>query len=414
MSRNLASAFRLSEVSLEDSIDFETIIGSHFGRSANPPLRTFFLWPDDTPALELVYTKSGRVHQVIGHKGVTTALTDEIARHLAVDLFDTPRWSVSRSVVFAGSPVTGFHRRGRDWQLISVPEDAPRPFEWLAPHPAFFEVRYRTATDTWTNVARRARAETRALTSLNGLLTDKLRRQQAHGQAQWFTLPGSREPSALGHVSYAFPGMTASEEFSDPKGLPQIAGIPTDEYYGPDGVYGRAVGEDFALPIDVDDALDYFDVLPPPQREQFIRASYWATHAVVVRTMSRSAAMVAAMSSVEALASPQESRLGQDGEVRDATKAFNDVVRYTLGEEYVKAHGLYDIRSKLVHGSRLLMAEAEGWGHGPISRQEDMATLFISTVLPVILYNWLRPGVWERIAGSSFIASRPLSPSEFW
>lgn len=401
MSQNLASAFRLSEVSPADFIDFETIIGSHFDRSAHPPFRTVFLWPDDTPALELVYTKSGRVQQVIGHKGVTAALTDAIAQHLAVDLFDTPRWSVSRSVVFAGCPVTGFHRRGSDWQLISVPEDAPRPFQWLAPHPAFFEVRYRTAEDTWTNVARRARAETRALTSLNGLLTDKLRRQQAHGQAQWVTLLGSAEPSTLGHVSYAFTGMTASDEFSDPQGLPQITVIPTDDYYGPDGIYGRAVGEDFVLPNDIDDALDYFDALPSPQRGQFLRASYWATHARVVWTISQSASMVAAMSAVEALASPQELRLGQDGEVRDATKAFNEVVRCTLGEEYVKAHGLYDIRSALVHGSRLFMAEAEGWGRGPVSLQEGAATRFISTVLPVILHNWLYPGVWERVTGPS-------------
>ena len=211
MSRNLASAFRLSEVAPEDFVDFETIIGSHFDRSSNPPLRTIFLWPDETPAIELVYAKTGRVRKILGHKGVTATLTDEIAAHLATDLFDPPRWAVSRSVVFAGCPVNGFHRRGSDWQLISVPEEAPQPFQWLAPHPAFFEVRYRTARDPWTNVARRARAETRALTSLNGLLSDKVRRQQAHNQAQWFNLLGSREASTLGHVGYSFPGMPASK-----------------------------------------------------------------------------------------------------------------------------------------------------------------------------------------------------------
>jgi hypothetical protein len=386
MPSKLFDMFRAGELADDDIDDFEAILGSHFQNTAYFPRQTIFQLPDERPVLELLYTKRGRIADIVSREGIDPKTVDEIQHHVERDLFGDVQWRVSRTIVFAWKPIRGAYRRGNQWQLMPVPAGAPQPDQLYAPHPAVFEVRFRDASDVWTRAARHRRAEDRALTALNGLLNFRLRPDRHNGQSEWVI--GNDPPhhvSVLKQVGYFYDPGILDNTFTNIDGLEIIKG--GNGYYDQ---YGIGANEEFELPADLAIMLDRFDGLDPGAQGQFLRASYWAAHADFVRMLSKSASMIAAISSVEALAIPKEQRTLASGEVSGSTKAFNDVITRTLGKEYLKQHDLYDVRSDLAHGSRLFLGDAGGmmW-RGVRSRAEDQAIQFVQRVLPVILHNWL-------------------------
>jgi len=117
-----------------------TVIGTAFNLAGTGEDReVVYFAPDGQPAVRLVYTRAGDISA-----RACPGLDDELAMAVLsrvralINANDPVLW---RQVLFSSLPLTGYWRYGDEWQLMPVPEDAPKPEFLLAEHPFLIEVR---------------------------------------------------------------------------------------------------------------------------------------------------------------------------------------------------------------------------------------------------------------------------------
>ena len=383
--------------------DFESIILGHFNRAYFPPLPAIARNQDDSDAIEIRYSKRGRVLDVVA-RNVPEATLQAIEASLNSDLFSTPVWKVARRTVFAPLPIAKSFTRGDEWQLLPMPQNAPRPEESWAPWPGLFEVRYRGAAGVWTEQARAQLAVTRAITKLNGVLKLKLHPERSNGQKLWVV--GDQPPyltSSLKQIGYFYDSSSLGAGFSDVTKFSKMGNADPSAYYN---AWGITVGDEFEMPSNVNDSLDTIEGLHPADQDRFLRASYWANAAGEISRVSSSASIVAAVTAIEVLGVSPAARTKADGAVVGSRESYRAVMREALGDDYEKKYALYGLRSGIAHGNQILLADTQGWGTGLHSRQEEEVKRFVNQVLPLVLLNWLDEDVRKRISAHEPVMGR--------
>jgi hypothetical protein len=196
-------------------------------------------------------------------------------------------------------------------------------------------------------------------------------------------------------LGYSPVGVSVSnDDFTDNSKAPPISRIPADEYYSAQGL---ALGA-LLLPDSFQLSLDSASQLPPESYAKlFIALTFFAMSASVW-SVSRSASYASLVAAVEALL-PEDSqqRCQSCGQrLYQISKRFRDfLTTYAPGEEKaserkVLQHALYELRSGLTHGSKILQADLEPWKFQDRRGQvEDDLHRKLASLVRLAIMNWL-------------------------
>lgn len=357
-------------------------------------------YPDaDHPLISLLYDrKKGGLTGVVAGQGLTEDIIAQIECEVANKLLAPAKTMVHRMHLFAHLPTEGYWRYRDKLLICRAPDEAPRPFFLLAPHPLILEVKFSGATDGFIRNLR-AQREPRQLALLLSLLVPGIKVPSLGGQHSWVmeTKPPPDSPgsqSVLAQDFYFIPNFSGfADELSEQEQLPAIELVPS-----PPG--DVRVDQVLVLPADIAKYLDAFMGLSTEDRRKILRAAYWLHHAQEVGNLSKSANYQAMIQAVEALIDvpkggpqcPQCNRSVGKG----PTKRFIEFVDHfapksDAGEESARKL-LYSTRSYLAHSDGLLYADEEtgiGW-HGPKPVYERQLADRTHDICRRAVTGWLR------------------------
>lgn len=395
---NLIQAFKVADV---EQSELEQLLLDHFGRAGgiNPSEIQYRREDTGEPALTLRYDQDGELVSIDRECGLLASDESEIADKIERLLLNSTGIAIGQTVLFARVPTTGhFTYRGR-FQLLPVPQEAPRPPFILGQQPLILQYTFSQSEDMLINFLRRARVA-REIELLCVALTSSI--WLSHGPVtnhHWVFNTDNPEnwKSEFRQEGYTYPGANAFlPSFSDVSGTPKLARIPTATYYTRSGI-----GPDQALdlPEDFEELLDRYFRCPRENQDRFLRSAYWFQYAQRVANISRSGSFTALVSAIEALmpppgppekTCPQCTRPFGQGPTQ---RFINFVDQYAPGPTAsAKDHRkLYALRSALSHGGSLLPSDRHGWMTGltPKSVDQWADERSIWQVVRASLVNWL-------------------------
>jgi len=171
-----------------------------------------------------------------------------------------------------------------------------------------------------------------------------------------------------------------SDTFSPTDGLPPLSQIDPQTYYAQRGV---ASGQTLSVPYNFTESLELVRALSEPERERFLRASYWYQRSFKAWSISRSIASAALVSAIEAIRPDPQQGVG-------LRRAFMDFVdRFVPGIPVKDRRHFYELRSAISHGGKLLHADEVAWGISMQHANQDGDMRMLSSIVRAALINWL-------------------------
>jgi hypothetical protein len=389
MSADLKLAWRVSEV---DLVELEHALAFHFGSSSTEDIRTTY-YHRDLPALEIVYNRSGELRSITPKEAFTnndfTVVTSFVERSLAVDCGSI----CGRSVIYCNMPLFGFYKFHDEFQVIPVPEHAPRPDARLAPHPAILEIAIKDGGDINLNILRKDR-QVREISRLLALLVHNILRPDITRGMAWVSVPSrSARGSELGSLGYNFDGHSEIlQNLTDTSCLQPLKTMDSVSYY--ERVAGVYPSEDLVIPDNLTASLERIRDLDGVSRGKILRAAYWVSASGAIWAASRSSAYVALVSALESLLEKQRSEpcpsCGKP-EGDGPTAQFGSLVEEYLPGELEKRTRttFYSTRSSIAHGSRLLLGDLFGWGASNARAAEEQSFHELQEAARRIIVRWL-------------------------
>jgi hypothetical protein len=376
--------------------EFADVLGVYFGGAAQKSNKEIeYLTSEGGTALTLIYNGEGLL---IGAKaGPALKDTDvrDLRRRVEEELLTPGPVKVRRRVLFAPVPTRGWYRYKDQFQIMPVPEDAPKPRRSVwGDHPFFLEFKYSHSSGIFISSQRWARIGRELELFCSAILSWRVR---SIGQTQYHWCIELSEdkkllPSKFRQEGYLWPGgVLELDSFSNTENLSPLAALDPNSYYTL-----RSISVDQALdvPSDLTVLLDAFSNLSSADRNRFLRASYWVQHAREVS--SKSAEFVSLVSAIEALSSEPQSRerCKECGQLvgPGPTKLFADFVEAHLPGAAIpesERKRFYSLRSALSHGGKLLLSDHSLWGFNPKRLGEDSDTRSMWQIVQMVLHNWL-------------------------
>jgi len=376
--------------------ELSTLIGNTFGHGRIEPGSSEVEWShsEGEVALRLVYTKTGKF------KAVTEpALTDDDAKTL-IDLIhileqggDPTVW---RTVLFSSLPVNGFFRYDERWQIRPVPPEAPRPAFVMAPHPFILEVKGNALSDPIVGWMRGGRLLWEAQLVLALLLEGGITGGATSAHHEWIIdmtdIEAAPSQSVLGQVTYLLPAWPEPlNDLSDVVEYAPLTEVSSAAYFARPGISHDSILEipDILIPL-----LRTLDAVTPAIRERFFRAAYWFGRSTPSWRISRSLSYISLINAIEVLTSVATvDRCPSCGLNRapGPTARFREIVERHAGSVPERKE-LYALRSRLVHGDQILVADRPtGWGFNftPQSAEERHRHELASQIARIVLIGWL-------------------------
>ncbi len=374
---------RLHAAEMDDG-ELESIFSNHFSSATSPhPNRVIFPNTDSEERAAITLTfKQGRLDAISAGPALSDA--DLAALEGAIELELSPAEpATGTSVLFANIPVEGAFRYRDLFQIIPVPADAPRPDFLIADHPFLLQFKFRGGHSNLVRASRQERQRQRLQLLLATLLEGQVRGRGLYSKHHWVALPPSEGAQSDSrycqeiYTSESVAKLMGSASFCDVDRFPGLSAIDPVEYYTRIGI--RA-GQTLAVPANLTELLDRFDLASYDDQERFVRASFWFNHAQSVFTSSTSACFTALISAIESLMPHQDSVAACPTCKRPIGKGATQRLREFL-DDYVPAEpkfqasraALYwQFRSQLSHGGQLSHSDRGSfvWGLGGAPQEE--------------------------------------------
>jgi hypothetical protein len=383
------------------ALELLQVLLQHFGSSADSGNRREVLYPKDPPfALRVVFSKRGEPAAAHAGEALTSEVLQGLQERIHREFVAVAGMSVNRQAYFCRERVGGWWRYRDQFQILPVPEGAPKAEFPLGDHPFLIEFRYPRAPDFFLDSCRRARLVSKLGLLLNALLVTPVKplggRSLGSLRFAWVLLPPEREGAELKvayrQEGYHYEGMcNHAEDFSDVAGLPPIREVVPDDYYQ----WERRLGNALEVPSDLCDSFDRYYQLDAAAQDRFLNACYWLSQAN--QTASASMRFLAAVQAIETLVDPSTG--GVKCPQCEVTKRPGPTQQFAAFlKRYVPSSGaddggrlLYEVRSGLTHGYLppfLTDTESLGMLHPTSDQQGGYLTLALTSAR-VGLRNWL-------------------------
>ncbi len=267
---------------------------------------------------------------------------------------------IAREIASAPRPVAGYWRFQECIQILPAPPEAPRPPQVMAEHPFVLEVAFTGSVDPdmkKQNLFSAIREATLLLSALTHGPIRELHRDRSTRQMWATPLDGEPIPrwSSETYFVAGFHGLSAT--MTNPVDVPRLPSVDQHAYYE---LRAPPLDDNLHLPDSLTADFEKYFSLPPQEKEAFQRSAYWLRHAQRVQPESVSAGFVALVTAIEALLPVRDE--GRCPECKrpllSISRQFREFVELLLAEWSIAGQvkqDIYDTRSKIAHGSQLLL-----------------------------------------------------------
>ena len=345
-------------------------------------------------ALALVYSARGNLLRIERGPALSDSDLEALQVAIASDLLSTPTHAVGREIIFTYQPVTGHFRYRDEFQILPVPQDAPRPPHRGGPHPSVLEVSFGAGPNRSINSIRfrNRMQEIEAILALAMPLGLEPRPLDSGHLWVYSDLQDGEIHSEYRQPGYAYSLPPAPAGFSDVAGISPISTIPHRQCYQ---LYGVRV-EDFTVADTLSETLDRAWALEGIDRSKFLRACSWLQTSLAVSRSSKSSSYMALVTAIEALAGTPKKSTPCRGCGKPTgpgpTKLFSEFIDEYLPRDSVPKKfksELYYMRSKLTHGEHMLLGDRRSWCVDHLERHESLRVGMLISIVRAAMLNWL-------------------------
>jgi len=398
---NLFRAFRVDEV---DHVELELVLSQfcHGARQSGPHQVLYGGSGSHDYALSLLYTKDDTIKAIEPGPILTTQLIALIACEVEAKLIAVTEHKIVREVLFAAVPLKGAYRFEQRFQILPLPEVAPKANLSSAKQPFELEVKAPASTDPLVNNIRSHRMCREIELLLSGLGDSSIHSLRPGLNERWVLIPDPHRVALLQEYYEVPPRELDGTTFAAAD--ESISLVSPEELFGP---LSRVFGQPLRFPNNITASLSTYYGLGKSERETVLRICYWIQFARTILHQSRSAAYMAIVTAVEAFFedAPEttcahcEQRLpggkgkrAQFAEFLDQHVPLGGLTIDFVGQLRFKDRlkYLYDKRSSITHGDLLLGADAEQMmAFRPVENQEDHDLWTLLRIMPYALAKWL-------------------------
>jgi hypothetical protein len=389
----------------------------------------------DEWALSLQY-REGKIVSAVAGPAMTSEVEEQVRAAIERVLLTPTASKVCRWTLFSGRPVEGYWRYRDQFQIVPPPPEAPRPAELMAEHPFILDFAFDDSVDFTIRNHRCARRASDLTLVLNLLLRQNISSPSNRGRKHWVWAPqGSAPPTVWAQEGYMIPNFQyIVDDFDVAADVPPLEEVAAETYYDLRAGYA----DNLTIPAELARLLDAFSGLNGDDRERFLRACFWYHTASRVWDYSQSLHLTSLVNGIECLASigPKRStpegpsalflsfmrkfapgRLSGIAKTGGPSALFKSLMRAFApgGPSGALLNKIYDARSKITHGERLLDLDQSSplVGLDQTSARDREVGDNASVLCRGALINWLwshDPATTEPLLTKGLPSTKPASP----
>ena len=359
-----------------DPDEFEYVLSSNFLAATQSEPNIIEYLPQQNSeecALRLIYD-GGELRAIESGPLLEEASLEKIRADVEEKCLRSHGMVVARTPLFAALPVNEWWRYRDEFQILPVPPDAPRPDQFVGAHPFVLEVAVSRSPDMFVQMLRRDRSTREVELVLGSILWKILDSQGQPTGKHWVYLPPGPEGllrSAFLQGGYDASGIRAFlDEFTPPGDLSPMSLVADEDYFAQEGLHVEDV---LKAPESLTSLVDLYFKTPSATKDKFMRFSYWLMKADTFWPISTSGSYVAVVSAIEALMGGAPSgrscpACGKDVSPGPTARFRAFVERWSSASDAAK---LYQIRSAITHGSRIMRWDMPGFPFNPAANADD-------------------------------------------
>ncbi len=277
-------------------------------------------------------------------------------------------------------------------------------------HPFVIQFRYTSTPGFVIDNQRRSRRANDVVKILNAILEERISLGPRYAEQYWVYEEGNSENLTARWAQRGYAGVEVKaivQDFTDISNLSRFTFIEPNNYYNT----LRPSSDMLKLPGDINESLNKVYKLSPSDRKKYNQACAWFAVVDDLWFKSHASYYIALVCAIESLISESHKCPECGQEITEPvggnctrghpkymiTRRFkNFVQKYLMIPNPIPQEVgiIYQVRSKLVHGSLLFDADLGSFGL-PLSYNQDSERELFSTlnkVTRLILYNWLHLG----------------------
>lgn len=399
--------------------EIEIFLQHHFSISERTELRKIV----HGNQIEVQYKSDSReISDILVVGDISDEQLDKLEQEIDDQVFADHGNDVRVVPIFTGPRVVGKVRVGNDFQIIPVPEAAPKLHRLLGDHPALLEFVYQKSPNMPINQHRSAKRQRELVGLLNVLIQGgvsdysntvnhvwvldvsfsqkkptnmllKIWKSIIQVYQRWFPQTWTSVWRQTGYV----PGVEWDDKdefgFSTNENWNDIPRKEPTDYYSS----GYSITNRFHFPANFEKSVDRYFKLDFDEQKLFQRAAQLVAKSSDIYYASQSLSYSALVFALEVLMEPRKmikhcDACNQDKYDKSIMKRFKELLQLygaRLSNAYVNE--MYGIRSSIAHGEDLLPRDREGSGFGfnVEGIKKDEAFRRLRLVCMVVLFNWL-------------------------
>lgn len=404
--------FHLKEVNHQELLQ---VLLSFFGHAEVKPQGYRYQRDGTDFFLDIQLDPAGKIVEINPSKEFPSQELTKLGSKIKEVLIDNQSPGISQIVAFSSERVEGYFRYKDLFQIIPVPDTAPKPEVLVADHPFLLQFSYTSCPDIAIDSTRWSKKSTVYIRLLNLFSNVPFTLGSRYIRFSWTldTKDPNNPTSEWRQEGYVYRGLSGKmDKYTSIEKLQPIKQIPYQKYYSElPAISSRPL----KFPDNLENSFDLAFGLNEQDWKRFFMACSWYYQAQAIWRESNSSSFVALVSAIECLIDKPERCLdcGQTitegiekcdhcGQPRyRVTKKFREFLeKYVpfLEERFSKERKLlYEVRSKLSHGLNLLVRDLEPWYIIMDVRAEEQDTLQrnLYFITRTAIYNWL----WNRGKG---------------
>ncbi|MBF0622839.1 MAG: hypothetical protein HQL54_13040 [Magnetococcales bacterium] len=396
-------AVDLTKILLNGSIpigELECFLSTNFGGSSQIEER-IVLYGN---CVQITYNKHNKVSKIEWINEDSADGKGKLIEKVKHDLLADYGYNIAQSYITSRTRIIGPCRIDDEFQIIPLPKGAPLPrMEW-ADHPAILQYKYKVSPNDLISSYRQEERFSYLINFLNIIIEGGLKYPSCSSRNVWVwpALDGNQLSEA--EAEYRQVGFVTQKQWEEKDNQ----GFSISEEWEYVDYYSREKGIDIiyfaSLANTIGPKYYSFKLLIPDDKEVFLRALHWYKCSEESFNISRSQSYANLVFSIEALL-PKDChkekchKCGKDIHKSSISERFKRVlIKYYFGEnnndeDEIKKNinKFLRMRSKYVHGSGLMVSDAEpiGFRFSATINADDHEYRKLYQICRAVLTNWL-------------------------
>lgn len=401
--------FHLMEVNHKELLQIMLIF---FGRAESKPKGYRYQKDGTDYFLEVQLDRTGKIVKISPSKAFPSEELSNIESKIKETLINNQVPGIGQIVAFSSEKVEGYFRYKDLFQIIPIPDIAPKPEVMVADHPFLLQFSYIACPNMTIDSMRRSEKSTVYINLLNLFSNVRITSGSRYARFSWImnTEDPNNWTSEWRQEGYTYKGFSGKiDQYTPIDKFPLIKQILHQKYYlGLPVITSRPL----KFPDNLEKSFDLALSLNGQDWEKFFMACSWYYQTEAIWGESNSSSFLALVNAIECLTEKPEKcpECGQtitEGIERcnscsqpkyRVTKKFKKFLeKYVpfLEKRFSKEKKLlYEVRSKLSHGLNLLIRDLEPWYFMMNIQAEEQYDLQrnLNFITRTAIYNWL----WNR------------------